>query len=94
MIIRAKGIAISYIIREHDDPNLSDQENWELKSMLGAPHEGPSFAQDSLTGHNIILSNISDGSDAFTYVKPHIKWDNGRTDVKALCKGYDNAEMQ
>ena len=27
MIIGYKGIALSYIIREHDDPNLADQQN-------------------------------------------------------------------
>ena len=62
--------------------------------MLGAPHGGPSFAQDNLTVHNIILRNIADSSDAFTYVKPHIKKDNGRLDVKLLRKRYENAAMQ
>ena len=28
MIIGAKGIAISNVIREDDDPNLADQETW------------------------------------------------------------------
>ena len=28
MIIGAKGIALSYFIREDDDPNLADQETW------------------------------------------------------------------
>ena len=67
---------------------------WDLKATLGAPHEGPSFVQDNLTVHNIILGNISDGSDAFTYVKPHIKKDNGRLDIKLLHKRYENAAMQ
>jgi hypothetical protein len=93
MIIGAKGIALSYVIREDDDTDLSEQETWERKATLGAPHEGPSFAQDALTVHNIIIRNISDGSDAFTYVKPLIRQDNGRLDVKALRARYDNAAM-
>ena len=27
-IMRAKGMALSYVIREDDDPNLADQETW------------------------------------------------------------------
>ena len=93
MIIGAKGIALSYVIREDNDPDLSEQETWELKATLGAPHEGPSFANDALTVHNIIIRNIADGSDAFTYVKPLIKKDNGRLDVQALRSRYDNTAM-
>ena len=28
-IIGAKGIALSYVIRKDDDPNLADKETWE-----------------------------------------------------------------
>ena len=72
MIIGAKWIALSDVIREYDDPNLADQETWEYKSMLAAPHKGNAYLQYKLTVHNIILRNIADGSDAFTYVKPYI----------------------
>ena len=40
MIIGAKGIALSYVIREDDDPNLADQETWEYKAKLTASHKG------------------------------------------------------
>ena len=43
---------------------------------------------------NIILQKIADASDAFTYVKPYIKKDNGRSDIKALRSGYENVSMQ
>ena len=69
IIIGAKGIALSYVIREDDDPNLADQDTWEYKAMLAAPHKGNAYLQDKLTVHNIILRNIADGSDDFTYVK-------------------------
>ena len=72
IIIGAKGIAISYVIREDDDPNLADQETWDHKAMLAAPHEDNAYLQDKLTVHNIILRNIADGLDSFTYVKPHL----------------------
>ena len=43
---------------------------------------------------NIILRNISDASDAFNYVKPYIKKEDGRTEIRALCSRYENVAMQ
>ena len=92
--IVSKVIALLYVIRENDDLDLEETSMWDLNATLGTPHEGPSFAQDNVMVHNIILMNISDGSDAFTYVKPHIKKDNGILDFKSLRKKYKNATMQ
>ena len=61
--------------------------------MLAAPHKVNAYLQDKLTLHNIILHNIADGSDAFTYVKPCLKKDNGRLDIQALKGRYINATM-
>ena len=44
--------------------------------------------------HNIILRNIADASDSFTYVKPYTKKDDVRTDIKALCSRYKNFAMK
>ena len=93
MIIGAKGIALSYVIREDDDPNLADQDTWEYKAMLADPHKGNAYLQDKITVHKIILLNIADGLDAFTYVKPYIKKDDGRLDIQALRGWYKNAAM-
>ena len=94
IIIGAKGIAISYVIREDDDPNLADQETWDHKAMLAAPHEDNAYLQDKLTVHNILLRNIVDGSDAFAYVKPYLKKEDVRLDIWALRWRYENAAMQ
>ena len=32
MIIGAKGIALNYVIRKNDTPDLSDQANWEERA--------------------------------------------------------------
>ena len=93
MIIGSKGIALSYIIREDDDPNLADQETWEYKAMLAAPHKGSAYLQDKLTVHKIILCNIVDGLNAFTYVKPYLNKDDGRLDIQALRGRYENAAI-
>ena len=94
MIKRAKGIALSYVIREDDDPNLADQETREYKAMLAAPQEGNSYLQDKLRVHNITLNNITDGSDAFTYIKPYLKKYNVILDIQALRGRYENAAME
>ena len=38
MIIGSKGIGLSYIIRENDDPDLEERATWDLKATLGVPH--------------------------------------------------------
>ena len=62
--------------------------------MLAAPHKGNAYLQDKLTVHNIILRNIADVSDAFTYVKPYLKKDNEKWDIQDLRGWYKNAAMQ
>ena len=94
MIIGEKWVALSYVIREDDDPNLADQETWEYKAMLVEHHEVNAYLQDKLTVHNILLRNIADGSDAFTYVKLYLKKDNWILDIQALRGQYENAAMQ
>ena len=94
MNIGAKGIALSYVIREDDDPNLADHETWEYKAMLAAHHQGNAYLEDKLTLHNIILRNIVDGLDYFTYVKPYLNKDDGRLDIQAFRGRYNNAAMK
>ena len=62
--------------------------------MLAAPHEGNSYLQDKLAVNNIILRNIADGSDTFTYVKPYLNKDDGRLDIQSLRVRYENSAMQ
>ena len=61
--------------------------------MLAAPHKGNAYVKYKLTVHNIILRNIVDGSDAFTYVKPYLKKDDRRLDIQSLRDRYENAAM-
>ena len=94
IIVGAQGIPFSYISRENDAPDQTERDIWEEKSVLAVPLTGRLYKQDNLTVHNIILCNIADASDAFTYVKPYIKKYDGRTDIKALCSRYENVAMQ
>ena len=83
-IIGAKGVALSYVIREDETPDPTIFQPWESIATHAAHHNGSAYDQDKLTVHNIIIRNIADGSDAYTYVKPHIKQDDGRRDIKVL----------
>ena len=93
IIIGTKGIALSYVIRADDDPNLADHETWEYKAMLATPHKGNEYLQEKLKVNNIILCNIADGSDTFTYVKPYLKKDDGGLSIQSLRGRYENAAM-
>ena len=62
--------------------------------MLEVPLTGRLYKQDNLTLHNIILRNIDDASDAFTYVKSYIKKDNVRSEVRLLRSRYENVSIQ
>ena len=62
--------------------------------MLAVLLTGRLYKKDNLTVNNIILRNIADKSDAFTYVKPYTKKDDGRTDIKVLCNRYEKVAMQ
>ena len=94
LIVGAQGIPLSYVIRENDAPDQTERDTWEEKAVLAVTLTGRLYKQDNLTVHNIILRNIADESDVFTYVKPCIKKDNGRTDIKALRSRYENVAMQ
>ena len=93
MIIGAKGISLSYVIRKDDTPYPKVFQPWESMATLTAHHGGSAYYKDKLTVHNIIIRNISNRSDAYTYVKPHIKREDGRRDIKALRGRYENAAM-
>ena len=82
MIVGSQGIPLYYVISENDAPNQTERDIWEEKEVLAVSITGILYKQDNLTVHNIILRNISDKSDAFPYVKPYTKKDDGRTDMK------------
>ena len=87
-IIDVKGIALDYVIRKNDTPDLSDQANWEERARLAAPRYGNTYRLDTLAVHGVILRNIAESTDAYTYDKPKIRLDDGRVDIKALRARY------
>ena len=94
MIIGAKGISIDYVIRQNDMPEFSHQSNWEERDRLTAPYSGNTYRLDELAVHGVILRNIAEYSDAYTYVKKNIRQDDRRVDITELSARYENTEMQ
>ena len=94
IIVGAQGIPLSYVIRENDTPDQTERETWEEKSVLAVPLTRILYNQSNLTVHSIVLRNIDDSSDEFTYMKPYIKKDDGRTGIKALRSRYENVATQ
>ena len=93
-IIGTQGVPLSYIIRENDTPILEGLPTWEKKAISGAPLNGVAFNQDAATAHRIIVSNISEDSDAYTYIKPMLRHEDGRRDIKALRARYLNTSTR
>ena len=59
MIIGVNGIALDYLIRQNDMPDISDQSNWEERARLAAPCAGNTYILDELAVHGVILRNIA-----------------------------------
>ena len=89
--VGAQGITLYYVIWENYTPDQTERDTWEEKAVLASPLTGRTYKQDTITVHNIILRNIA---DTFTYVKPYIKNDNGRADIKALHSRYEIVAMK
>ena len=75
-------------------PDLSDQAKWEERDRLAAPHAGNTYRLHSLAAHVVILRNIAEYSDAYTYVKTNIRQDDGKVDITALRAIYENVAKQ
>lgn len=89
-IIGSKGIPIAYVIRENPDVELDGFATWELKAYNGATLAGPEYRSDCKLVHQIIIKNIADDSDAYTYIKPQLRHEDGRRDIIALRNRYSN----
>ena len=61
--------------------------------MLATPHKGNAYLQYKFIVNNIILRNITDGSDDLTCVKPYLNKDDRRLEIQDLRGRYENAAM-
>eukprot|EP00546_Thalassionema_frauenfeldii_P004541 CAMPEP_0178917842 /NCGR_PEP_ID=MMETSP0786-20121207/13484_1 /TAXON_ID=186022 /ORGANISM="Thalassionema frauenfeldii, Strain CCMP 1798" /LENGTH=274 /DNA_ID=CAMNT_0020591463 /DNA_START=123 /DNA_END=948 /DNA_ORIENTATION=+ len=89
MIIGAQGAPIVYVIREEEKANFDQILDYEDALIQALILEGPEFKVDARTVHQIILKNVHEDSDAYTYIKkPLLKRQDGRQDYIALKDHY------
>ena len=85
----SKGVPLAYLLRTTDAPTMVGNA-WEEKAINATLLEGLEYEADLLTVHLFILNNVSEESDAYTYIQPLLARNNGRRDVLALKHRYDN----
>jgi hypothetical protein len=85
-----KGVPLAYIIRANSAPELEGHDTWEETAIHGAPLNGLDYDADKMTVHLFILNNVSEESDAYTYIQPLLRHNDGRRDVLALRARYEN----
>ena len=89
-IIGVRGVPLSYVIKESDTPTFDPTVTYEEAVTEAMSLSGVEFTHDARTVHKIILKNIHEDSDAYTYVKPLIRHRDGRRDIKALRTRYSS----
>jgi len=91
MIIGMNGIPLSYVIRPNEEAIFDDGIPYDEAVVNAVTLQGENFRIDAQTVHQLILSNVSEDSDAYTYIKTLLRRRNGRLDMLALRERYDNA---
>jgi hypothetical protein len=89
-IIGVRGVPLTYIIREADAPAFDPDVPYDEAVTQAMILTGVEFAQDARTVHKIILKNVHEDSDAYTYIKPLIRFRNGRRDILSLRERYSS----
>eukprot|EP00980_Cylindrotheca_fusiformis_P022724 scaffold9646_cov133-Cylindrotheca_fusiformis.AAC.7 len=90
LILGVDGVPLSYVIRENDEPEFDETVPFDEAVIKAAKLTGENFKFDAHIVHQLILKNLSEDSDAYTYIRPHLKHQNGRLDIKALRDRYSN----
>ena len=89
-IIGVTGVPINYVTRATATPTLVGFATWEEKVIAASPIIGRDFKQDAKTVHNLIMKNLSENSEAYTYIENSIDEQDGRVDIIALRARYSN----
>ena len=88
-IAGSKGIVISYVICVNNLPDLMGPHIiCKKKAAAVAEHKGLYYKPDNEMVHQIILKNIAEYYDAYTYIKPHIKKNDGHNDIIDLRERF------
>ena len=90
MIVGVQDVPLSYVIRKDPEPHWDPTIPYEDAIIQGVKMEGPGFMIDKRTVHQIILRNVCENSDAYTYLKPLLRRQDGSLDIKALRDRYES----
>ena len=90
MIIGACGVPLSYVICETEARQFDPDIPFDESVIQAASLEGDEFRLDARTVHQLILTNVVEDSDAYTYIKTLLRYRNGRRDILALRMRYEN----
>ena len=83
-IIGCRGVPLTYVIREDKVPFFNNTITYEEAVTQATTLTGVDYKQDARTVHKIILKNINEDSDAYTYVKTLLRHRDGRRDIRSL----------
>ena len=70
--------------------NNDDELDYDDAIIEAVALEGEEFKINTRTVHQIILRNVHEDSDAYTYIKPLLRSRDGRKDMLALRQRYQN----
>ena len=90
MIIGTNGVPLNYVIRRVAEPSFNIELSYEEAIIQAVPLVGEEFRVDARTVHQLILKNVSEDSDAYTYIKPLLRFRDGRRDILALRERYSS----
>ncbi len=90
MIVGSNGIPLTYVIRRNSESEYDPELPYEEAAQQAVALTGEKFKVDARTVHQIILRNVHEDSDAYTYIKTLLRHRNGRRDMIALRERYSS----
>ena len=90
LIIGSRGIPLTYVIRQEAIATFDENIPYEEAVIQAAALDGPEFKVDARTVHQIILNNVDENGDAYTYIKSLLRRKDGRQDILALRDRYSS----
>jgi len=84
------GVPLLYVIREKEEAEPEGHNTFVQKCIACAPLAGPHFKADARKVHQLATS-FTQGETSEQWIKMHVKKQNGRIDLKALCAHYQGA---
>ena len=89
-LLGVNGVPLLYVIREKEEAEPEGHNTFVQKCIACAPLAGPHFEADARKVHQLATS-FTQGETSEQWIKMHVKKQNGRIDLKALCAHYQGA---